>query len=156
VIAGLEPADLLEAIRMLVEQLESGVAKVENQYARSVTQSGNIPAQRMVEQVFEIADRKWRGIGVIPQSGLRLREEFAAHDAERIFPLTEVAAEEPAECISAQVLRGLKRPVDCTAFGGNCSPEHPLGAPMVSAEGACAAYFHYRRHSTASEESPCP
>ena len=155
VVAGFEPADLLEAVRMLVEQLECGVAKVENQYARSVTRQGNLPAQRLMDQVFEVADRKWRGIGVIPQSGLRLREEFAAYDAERIFPLTEAAADEPSACISAQILRGLKSPLDCAAFAAECSPEHPLGAPMVSAEGACAAYFHYRRHSTQNEEAPC-
>jgi len=155
VVAGFEPVDLLEAVRMLVEQLESGVARVENQYARSVTEAGNVPAQRAVERVFEVADRKWRGIGVIPRSGLRLREEFAAHDAERLFRGTVGAADEPAECISAQILRGLKTPLACPAFGARCSPGRPMGAPMVSAEGACAAYFHYRRHSASCEEAPC-
>ena len=155
VVAGFEPPDLLEAVRMLVEQLESGVTRVENQYTRSVTEAGNAPAQRVVEQVFEVADCKWRGIGFIPRSGLHLREEFAAHDAERLFPLTGAAADEPAECISAQILRGLKTPLDCPAFGVRCSPEHPMGAPMVSAEGACAAYFHYCRHSASCGEAPC-
>jgi hydrogenase expression/formation protein HypD len=95
--------------------------------------------------VFEVTDRKWRGIGAIPQSGLRLRPEFAEYDAERIFGLADATVEEPAECISALVLQGLKKPVDCPAFGVRCTPESPLGAPMVSAEGACAAYYQYRR-----------
>ncbi|MGD0296323.1 MAG: hydrogenase formation protein HypD [Bryobacteraceae bacterium] len=148
VVGGFEPVDLLEAIWMLVAQLEQGRAEVENQYVRSVTYVGNQPAQRIMEQVFEVADRKWRGIGKIPASGLRLRPEFAAYDAEKIFGLDNVETEEPAECISAQVLKGLKKPVDCPAFGSTCTPEHPLGAPMVSAEGACAAYHQYRRHTS--------
>ena len=98
------------------------------------------------EPVFEVCDRKWRGVGSIPASGLRLRPEFAAHDAEKVFELSDVAVDEPAECISAQVLQGLKKPVDCPAFARNGTPEHPLGAPMVSAEGACAAYDQYHRH----------
>ena len=147
VVGGFEPVDLLEAISMLVAQLEEGRAEVENQYARSVTYDGNQPAQRIVEQVFEIADRKWRGIGTIPMSGLRLRSEFAAYDAEKIYGLESLEAEEPPECISALVLQGLKKPVDCPAFATRCRPEQPLGAPMVSAEGACAAYYQYRRHA---------
>jgi hydrogenase expression/formation protein HypD len=146
VVGGFEPVDLLEAILMLVNQLERGEARLENQYVRSVTRPGNVPAQQMVERVFEVADQKWRGLGVIPQSGLRLRPEFAAHDAERIFGTAEIQVEEPAECISAQVLKGLKKPTDCPAFASRCRPESPLGAPMVSAEGACAAYYRYRRH----------
>jgi hydrogenase expression/formation protein HypD len=148
VVGGFEPVDLLEAISMLVEQLEDGRAEVENQYARTVTFQGNQAAQRIVEQVFEVADRKWRGIGNIPLSGLRLREEFAAYDAEKIFGVEAMEAEEPPECISALVLQGLKKPVDCPAFASRCTPERPLGAPMVSAEGACAAYYQYRRHAT--------
>jgi hydrogenase expression/formation protein HypD len=148
VVGGFEPVDLLEAILMLVAQLEEGRAEVENQYARSVSYHGNEPAQRVVEQVFEVADRKWRGIGTIPMSGLRLRPEFAAYDAEKIFGVSELEAAEPPECISAQVLQGLKKPVDCPAFATRCTPEMPLGAPMVSAEGACAAYYQYRRHAT--------
>lgn len=147
VVAGFEPADLLEAVHMLVTQLEEGRAEVQNQYARSVRYEGNLPAQRLMEAVFEVCDRKWRGIGLIPQSGLRLRAEFAAYDAERIFGASAVATEEPAECISAEVLQGLKKPTDCPAFAVRCTPESPMGAPMVSAEGACAAYYHYRRHS---------
>jgi hydrogenase expression/formation protein HypD len=147
VVAGFEPIDLLEAITMLVAQLEEGRAVVENQYVRSVTREGNQPAQRIMEEVFEITDRKWRGVGLIPESGLRLRREFAEYDAEKIFRVEECTAEEPAECISAFVLQGLKKPVDCPAFGVRCTPDSPLGALMVSAEGACAAYYHYRRHS---------
>ncbi len=147
VVGGFEPVDLLEAISMLVAQLEEGRAEVENQYVRSVSREGNLPARRMVEQVFETADRKWRGLGNIPMSGWRLRPEFAAFDAEKVFGLSEVEVPEPPECISALVLQGLKKPFECTAFGVRCTPENPLGAPMVSAEGACAAYYRYRRHT---------
>ena len=153
VVGGFEPLDLLEAINMLVTQLEEGRAEVENQYARSVSYEGNLPAQRIMQEVFEVCDRKWRGIGEILQSGLRLRAEFAAHDAEKIFGLEDSVVEEPAECISALVLQGLKKPVDCSAFGSRCTPRNPLGAPMVSAEGACAAYYQYRRHAVSAEKS---
>lgn len=148
VVGGFEPVDLLEAILMLVKQLEQGEAKVENEYARTVDFGGNAPAQMLMENVFEVADRKWRGIGTIPKSGLSLRDEFAEFDAEKIYGVENIEAPEPPECISALVLQGLKKPVDCTAFGCSCTPEHPLGAPMVSAEGACAAYYRYRRHAT--------
>jgi hydrogenase expression/formation protein HypD len=151
VVGGFEPVDLLEAIALLVGQLEEGRAEVENQYVRSVSYEGNRAAQQLMEQVFEVCDRKWRGIGLIPRSGLRLRPEFAAHDAEKVFGLEESSSEESAECISAQVLQGLKKPVDCPAFARRCTPENPLGAPMVSAEGACAAYYHYRRRPLARE-----
>jgi len=147
VVGGFEPVDLLEAIHMLVSQLEEGRAEIENQYARSVNYEGNLAAQNILREVFEVSDRKWRGIGSIDASGYRLREEYAAHDAERIFELAEVHAEEPKECISALVLQGLKKPADCPAFGKRCTPMTPLGAPMVSAEGACAAYYQYRRHA---------
>ena len=150
VVGGFEPMDLLEAVLMLVRQLESGEAKVENQYVRSVSYQGNLPAQQILKEVFMVADQKWRGIGVIPQSGLKLRAEYADYNAECIFDLADVTTEEPAECISAQVLQGLKRPTDCPAFAIRCTPQSPLGAPMVSAEGACAAYYHYRRHMAAS------
>jgi hydrogenase expression/formation protein HypD len=150
VVGGFEPIDLLEAISMLVAQLEEGRVEVENQYARSVNREGNRPAQAIMQEVFEVCDRKWRGVGLIPQSGLRLRPEFAAYDAEKIFDVAEFSVEEPAECISAQVLQGLKKPVDCPAFGRRCKPESPLGAPMVSSEGACAAYYQYRRVATVS------
>ena len=147
VVGGFEPLDLLEAIAMLVAQLEEGRAEVENQYSRSVSYEGNLAAQRVMSEVFEVSDRKWRGIGEIEASGYRLREEYAAFDAERVFGLEEVSAEEPKECISALVLQGLRKPMDCPAFGVRCTPMTPMGAPMVSAEGACAAYYQYRRHA---------
>jgi hydrogenase expression/formation protein HypD len=150
VVGGFEPIDLLQAVLMLVKQLEADEARLENQYVRSVSYQGNLPAQRIMTEVFEVADQKWRGIGSIPQSGLRLREAFSAHDAVRAFDLTNISVDEPAECISAQVLQGLKKPTDCPAFGMRCTPENPLGAPMVSSEGACAAYYRYRRHAVAS------
>ncbi|HEY1242659.1 MAG TPA: hydrogenase formation protein HypD [Bryobacteraceae bacterium] len=147
VVGGFEPLDLLEAILMLVRQLEQGQTKVENQYARSVTRLGNEAARRRMAEVFEICDRSWRGIGPIAQSGYRLRAEYAAHDAEKVFGVETITASEPAECISALVLQGLKKPVECGAFATRCTPENPLGAPMVSSEGACAAYYQYRRHA---------
>jgi hydrogenase expression/formation protein HypD len=150
VVGGFEPVDLLEAILMLVTQLEEGRTEVENQYVRSVTYAGNLPAQKILGEVFEVCDRKWRGIGGIPESGLSLRKEYAEFDADRIFGTQEVTKEEPSECISAEVLQGLKKPKDCSAFATRCTPETPLGAPMVSSEGACAAYYLYRRHTVAS------
>lgn len=155
VVGGFEPVDILAAVLMLVRQLEAGEARLENQYVRSVSYQGNLPAQQLVGEVFEIGDQKWRGIGMIPQSGLRLREEYAAFDANRVFDLGEMSVDEPAECISARVLQGLKKPTDCAAFGMRCTPENPLGAPMVSTEGACAAYYHYRRHAVVKQEKLC-
>jgi hydrogenase expression/formation protein HypD len=146
VVGGFEPLDLLEAIRMLVAQLEEGRAELENQYSRSVQYEGNLNAQNAVAHVFETADRKWRGIGRIPVSGLCLKEYYARFDAERLFELNVIRADEPTECISAEVLLGLKKPTDCPAFGRRCTQDRPLGAPMVSTEGACAAYYQYRRH----------
>ena len=146
VVAGFEPLDLLEAIDMLVAQLEEGRYEVQNQYARSVTRYGNLAAQRAVEEVFEVCNRKWRGIGEIPMSGMRIREDFAQYDAERVFGLKDQVVEEPKECIAAQIMMGLKKPLECEAFGTRCKPESPLGAPMVSPEGACSAYYQYRRH----------
>jgi hydrogenase expression/formation protein HypD len=147
VITGFEPVDILEGVLMAVRQLEGGRAEVENQYARAARGAGNAVARRTVDEVFEICDRAWRGIGVIAQSGLRLRPSYAAHDAERVFDVAGVAAEEPAECIAGLVLRGQKKPTDCPAFGTACTPERPLGATMVSSEGACAAYYAYRRRA---------
>jgi hydrogenase expression/formation protein HypD len=147
VVGGFEPVDLLEAISMLVAQLEEGRAEVENQYSRSVEYLGNIPAQNVMREVFRVADRKWRGIGEIANSGFVLRDEYAVHDAERVFHLGPLVVEEPRECISALVLQGLKKPVDCPAFGKRCTPMNPLGAPMVSAEGACAAWYQYKRYA---------
>ncbi|MBZ5643994.1 MAG: hydrogenase formation protein HypD [Acidobacteriia bacterium] len=153
VVGGFEPVDLLEAILMLVTQLEQGRAEVENQYVRSVSYAGNLPAQKILAEVFEVCDRKWRGIGGIPESGLNIRAEYAEFDADRIFHTEKLSAEESPDCISAEVLQGLKKPVDCTAFGVRCTPENPLGAPMVSSEGACAAYYRYRRHAVAGSGS---
>ena len=147
VIGGFEPVDLLEAISMLVDQLEEGRAEVENQYSRSVDFAGNPAAQKVMREVFTVTDRKWRGIGEIAQSGLRLRDEFAAYDAEKVFQLTPLQVEEPAECISALILQGRKKPIECAAFGKRCTPMTPLGAPMVSAEGACAAWHQYKRYA---------
>jgi hydrogenase expression/formation protein HypD len=149
VVGGFEPVDILQAVLMLVKQLEAGQAQLENQYVRSVSYQGNGLAQLVISEVFEVADQKWRGIGMIPGSGLRLREEYAAYDANKVFDLKLITAEEPVECISAKVLQGLRKPTDCPAFGFRCTPENPLGAPMVSSEGACAAYYRYRRHAPA-------
>ena len=145
VVGGFEPLDLLEAILMLVRQLEQGRAEVENQYVRSVTREGNTAARDRMFEVFEIGDRKWRGIGPIPASGYRLRAEYADFDAERRFNVQTTRVEEPSECIAARVLQGLAKPIDCPAFGTRCTPQTPLGAPMVSSEGACAAYYRFRR-----------
>jgi hydrogenase expression/formation protein HypD len=142
VVTGFEPLDLLEGIRMLVGQLEEGRHEVENQYVRAVVREGNPAALRVVGEVFETCDRAWRGIGVIPKSGLRLREAYRMHDAEVLFPRADgVPASESEICIAGAVLVGRAKPHDCPAFGTLCTPESPLGAPMVSSEGACAAYF---------------
>jgi hydrogenase expression/formation protein HypD len=146
VITGFEPLDILQGVLMTVQQLEQGKWDVENQYPRVVKREGNLMAQDLVNQVFEIGDRKWRGVGSIPKSGYKLRYEFRAHDAERIFEVEEIDTKEPDICISGLVLRGVKKPHDCPAFGTLCTPERPLGATMVSAEGACAAYYAYGRH----------
>jgi hydrogenase expression/formation protein HypD len=151
VVGGFEPVDLLEAVLMLVRQLERGEAKVENQYSRYVSHNGNGAAQAQVQEVFEVADQKWRGIGSIPASGLRIREKYVDYDAARIFELSSITADEPVDCMSAKVLQGLKKPCDCPAFGIRCTPHQPLGAPMVSPEGACAAYYNYRRNVTSRE-----
>lgn len=146
VITGFEPLDILEGTLLAVRQLESGRADVENQYVRAVQRDGNLPAQALVGEVFEICDRKWRGVGSIPKSGYKLRYEFRDHDAERIFEVKEIDTREPEACISGQILKGIKKPHDCFAFGTSCTPQRPLGATMVSAEGACAAYYAYGRH----------
>ncbi|GAB1342697.1 hydrogenase formation protein HypD [Gemmatimonas sp.] len=143
VVTGFEPIDLLEGILMCVTQLEEGRYEVENQYARIVTRSGTVPARTLVEQVFEVGDRKWRGIGTIPMSGLRLRPEFADYDAEIRFGLSDIVAEEPKACRAGDVLTGQIKPTACPMFGTVCTPTTPLGAPMVSGEGACAAYWQY-------------
>ncbi len=145
VVTGFEPLDILQGIFMCVSQLESGRAEVENQYLRSVRKQGNVPAQELVAQVFRVVPRKWRGVGEIPQSGLGLRDEYASYDAESRFGVAAYSVEEDPACISGEVLRGVKKPQECPAFGERCTPEHPLGATMVSNEGACAAYYRYRR-----------
>ena len=150
VVTGFEPLDILHGILMSVEQLEHGRAEVENQYARSVQREGNRPAQELMAKVFRVVHRKWRGVGEIPRSGFGLRDEFAAFDAEKKFGLVDYRVDEDSECISGQVLRGVKKPQECPAFGKRCTPERPLGATMVSSEGACAAYYLYRRHTETS------
>ncbi len=152
VVTGFEPVDILQGIYMCVRQLEEGRAEVENQYSRVVRREGNPQAQKLIHEVFEVSPRVWRGIGEIPNSGYALRAPYADFDAERRFHLTARAAEESSECIAGLVLQGVKKPDQCPAFGTRCTPERPLGAPMVSSEGACAAYYNYRR--TAGEPAP--
>lgn len=147
VVTGFEPLDILQGIHMCVRQLEEGRHEVENQYARSVRKDGNVPAKTRVEEIFRIVPRKWRGVGEIAESGLGLTEAYAAYDAELRFDVAAYTAEEPPECISGLVLQGIKKPGDCPAFATRCTPEHPFGATMVSNEGACAAYYRYRRDS---------
>ena len=149
VVTGFEPVDILQGMLMCVTQLEEKRAEVENQYARSVRREGNCPAQELIRKVFQVVARKWRGIGEIPASGLGLSPEYAEFDAETRFHVEEIRSEEAKECIAGLVLQGLKKPPECTVFGTRCTPEHPLGAPMVSSEGACAAYYRYRRSSGA-------
>jgi hydrogenase expression/formation protein HypD len=153
VVTGFEPLDILHGVLMTVQQLESGRAEVENQYARAVRREGNLPAQELIRKVFQVVPRKWRGIGEIPHSGLGLADDYAAFDAEKKFGVADRHVDEPAECMSGLVLQGLKKPHECPAFGTKCTPEHPLGATMVSSEGACAAYYRYRRHAATEPAS---
>jgi hydrogenase expression/formation protein HypD len=146
VVTGFEPIDMLEGVLRTVQQLESGQAAVENQYSRAVRREGNPQSKKLIEEIFEICDRKWRGVGIIPKSGFKLRYEYRDHDAERLFEVEDIETQESTLCISGQILRGLKKPHDCPAFGRACTPQSPLGATMVSAEGACAAYYAYGRH----------
>jgi hydrogenase expression/formation protein HypD len=143
VITGFEPVDLLQGILMAVQQLEKGEYKVENQYTRYVQRTGNLLAIKTMEEVFEVSDRMWRGIGNIPQSGYEVNEAYKQYNARIKFSLNLPVAEENKECISGAIMKGLKKPFQCPNFGKLCKPEHPLGAPMVSSEGACAAYYHY-------------
>lgn len=145
VVTGFEPLDILEGIRMTVIQLEEGRYSVENEYSRSVKPAGNVPAQQLLEEIFCVVDRSWRGIGTIPMSGLALRPSLATFDAETRFEVGDITADESPDCIAGLVLQGLKKPHECPAFGRACRPESPLGAPMVSSEGACAAYHAYGR-----------
>jgi len=146
VITGFEPLDLLQGTLMTVRQLEAGSAVVENQYSRILNREGNLPARKLVESVFEVVDRKWRGVGSIPDSGYKLRSQYAAFDAAQLFSVEQIDTNESTVCISGLILRGIKKPHDCPAFGTMCTPLTPLGATMVSAEGACAAYYAYGRH----------
>jgi hydrogenase expression/formation protein HypD len=151
VVTGFEPLDILEGVLMVVEQLESGRSEVENQYSRVLARGGNRPAQDLIGKVFEVSDRKWRGVGTIPGSGFQLRDEFRDLDAEHRFSVDAMDVSEPAVCIAGQILQGIQKPHDCPAFGSECTPQHPLGATMVSAEGACAAYYAYGRHLKESD-----
>ncbi len=151
VVTGFEPLDLLDGIRRAVVQLEAGRHEVENAYERIVTFEGNRAAQKMLAEVFEVTDRAWRGIGVIPRSGWRLSEAYREFDAEERFHITGIHTQESALCRAGDVLRGAIKPAECAAFGKECTPRHPLGATMVSSEGACAAYFNYGRFLSAEE-----
>ena len=150
VVTGFEPLDVLQGVLMCATQLEEGRAEVENQYSRAVRPEGNRAALEMLKEVFEVVPRKWRGIGEIPASGWSLREAYAPFDADRRFHVAHITAEEPEECIAGLVLQGQKKPHECAAFGARCTPDHPLGAPMVSSEGACSAYYRYRRRGKES------
>ena len=145
VVTGFEPVDLMEGVHDCVKMLEEGRFGVENQYARAVGRSGNAGALKLLSEVFEIVDRKWRGIGTIPQSGFRLAAAYANFDAERRFSVESIEVSESNECISGLILQGLKKPHQCPQFGKGCTPERPLGATMVSSEGTCAAYYNYGR-----------
>ncbi len=142
-VTGFEPVDILQGISAVTKQLEAGEARTENQYSRAVTEEGNLAAQKLLNEIFETSDREWRGIGIIPGSGLQLNEKYSSFDAEKAFKFPAQNKVQESLCIAGQVLRGLKKPVDCQAFGKECTPEHPLGAPMVSSEGACSAYYRY-------------
>jgi hydrogenase expression/formation protein HypD len=148
VVTGFEPLDILQGVYMTARQLEEGRAELENQYARVVRASGNPAAVAQIQKAFKTVNRKWRGIGEIPNSGWSLRDEYARFDAEARFDVQHLTAEEPEACIAGEVLQGHKKPFECPAFGVQCNPEQPLGAPMVSAEGACSAYYRYRRTRT--------
>ncbi len=151
VVTGFEPLDLLDGIRRAVVQLEAGRHEVENAYSRVVTFDGNRAAQKLLGEVFEVTDRAWRGIGVIPRSGWRLNAEYRDFDAEQRFQITGIHTKESPLCRAGDVLRGAIKPAECAAFGKECTPRHPLGATMVSSEGACAAYYNYGRFLSAEE-----
>jgi len=152
VVTGFEPLDILQGVYMCVRQLEEGCAELENQYGRVVRPEGNPAAKARIERVFRTVPRKWRGIGEIPDSGWALRDAYARFDADRRFSVEDIVADEPEVCIAGSVLQGHKKPFECPAFGRQCTPERPLGAPMVSAEGACAAYYRYRRHRASRDD----
>ncbi|MFC4722999.1 hydrogenase formation protein HypD [Geojedonia litorea] len=143
VVTGFEPLDILQGILMVVRQLEVSHSKVENQYSRIVKEDGNIEAQQIILEVFEVQNQMWRGIGEIPESGFKVKEKYAAFDATKKYNVTIEEVQENAECISGQIMKGIKKPYECQHFGKKCKPTNPLGAPMVSSEGACAAYYHF-------------
>lgn len=150
VVTGFEPLDIIEGLYLCVKQLEEGRAEVENQYVRSVRKEGNLEAQKMLKEVFREAPRKWRGIGEISHSGLALNDSYLQFDAETRFDVATIERQENPVCISAEIMQGFKKPCDCPAFGVSCTPENPIGAPMVSGEGACAAYYRYQGVPTCS------
>jgi hydrogenase expression/formation protein HypD len=152
VVTGFEPLDILDGIRRTVLQLEQGRHEVENAYARAVPDEGNLPVQEMLREVFEVTDRSWRGIGPIPRSGWRLAADYVDYDAEQRFAVTDIHVAESVLCRSGEVLQGVLKPLECQAFGRECTPRHPLGTTMVSSEGACAAYYLYRRLDTAEAD----
>jgi len=152
VVTGFEPLDILQGVYLCVKQLEEGRAEVENQYTRAVRRDGNVPAQLLMREVFQVVPRKWRGVGEIAESGLGLAAPYAAFDAELRFGVASHTADEPTECCSGQIMQGLMKPHECPAFGARCTPEHPLGATMVSSEGACAAYYRYRRYQVPRDQ----
>jgi len=145
IVTGFEPFDIVQGVYLCIKQLEEGKFEVENQYIRSVTKDGNVTAMDIVNKVFEITTRKWRGIGAITSSGLKLRNQFQEFDASLVFDTGSIIVKEPEDCISGLILQGIKKPPQCNAFGKTCNPDKPLGATMVSSEGACAAYFNYRK-----------
>lgn len=153
VVTGFEPVDLLEGILLTIQQLESGRHEVSNQYGRAVRPEGNTAARDRISQVYEVCDRHWRGMGPIPRSGLALREEYREFDAVERFRQIALEVVEPADCRAGEVLQGLLRPDECSEFGRRCHPEHPLGAPMVSSEGTCSAYWRYRQMQPAAATS---
>ncbi|MCB0471938.1 MAG: hydrogenase formation protein HypD [Flavobacteriaceae bacterium] len=150
VITGFEPLDLVQGIYMAVAQLEQGIFELENQYARVVKEEGNPAAKKVIRQIFETGDREWRGIGLIPNSGYVLNDRYKRFDAESKFSIQNIRVNENEACIAGQILKGLKKPYECSQFGKTCNPSNPLGAPMVSSEGACAAYYHFSNHTTAN------
>ena len=152
VVTGFEPMDILQGIHMTISLLEQGDVRVENQYSRAVQREGNPAARHLLDKVFEVTDREWRGLGNIPASGLNLRTEYHRFDARRRFDIATRKSKDSGECISGLILRGQKKPHECPAFGTRCTPEHPLGATMVSNEGACAAYYRYRRPPSKTQE----
>ena len=143
VVTGFEPVDLLQGILLTVQQLEKGETLLQNQYSRVVKPKGNPKAQEVIHKIFQVSDREWRGIGTIPKSGLEVRPEYASFDANLKFNIHIQKVEEPKECIAGLVLKGIKKPMECSQFGKKCTPQNPMGAPMVSSEGACAAYYHF-------------